>query len=409
MKLANAYISIFLLNRGDTVRGKGFSTQAIHAGDNGDSRTGSLSTPIYQTSTYVFDSVEDGAAKFAGEREGYIYSRLGNPTVNVFEQKMAVLERGESAVAFSSGMAAISAVVMGLVRTGDHVICTRGLYGCTFGFYSMLKEKFGVDFSLVDMSTEGNIAQAIKPNTTLIYIETPINPTMEMVDLAMVSALAKKNGAKVVVDNTFMSPYLQRPIEFGADIVVHSATKYIGGHGDLIAGVAVGPKEVMQQIRMTTQKDIGGILGPNEAFLLNRGLKTLAIRMDRHCSNGEKVAGFLAQHPRIKKVFYPGLPSFAQHELAKRQMDGFGGVISFEVSGGLTEAAAILNRLQMIKIAVSLGDAETLIQHPATMTHSVIPVDHRMEMGITDGLVRLSVGLEDVDDIISDLEYALSY
>jgi methionine-gamma-lyase len=408
MRLASAYIYISLSNRGDTVKGRGFSTKAIHAGDNGDSRTGSLSTPIYQTSTYVFDSVEDGAAKFAGEREGYIYSRLGNPTVHVFEQKMSVLERGESAVAFSSGMAAISAVIMGLVRSGDHVICTRGLYGCTFGLYSMLKEKFGVDFSLIDMSKEENIVQAIQPNTTVFYIETPINPTMEMVDLAMVCELAKKQGAKVVVDNTFMSPYLQRPIEFGVDFVVHSATKYIGGHGDLIAGVAVGPKDIMQQIRMTTQKDIGGILGPNEAFLLNRGLKTLAIRMERHCSNGEKVANYLAQHPRIKKVFYPGLPTFPQYELARRQMDGFGGVISFEVEGGLTEVAAILNRLRMIKIAVSLGDAETLIQHPATMTHSVVPADHRQEMGITDGLVRLSVGLEDVDDIIEDLEFALA-
>ena len=389
------------------MRKKGFSTLAIHAGQNEEPSTGSLTTPIYQTSTYVFDSLEDGAAKFAGEKPGYIYSRLGNPTVTLFEQKMAALENGESAVAFSSGMGAISALIMGLIRNGEHILSSRGLYGCTYGLLTLLKERFGVEYSLIDMREEQKIAEAIQPNTRLFYIETPINPTMEMVDLKKVCQLAKDKGIKVIVDNTFMSPYLQRPLEWGADFVVHSATKYLGGHGDLIAGVAVGPQNIMDQIRKTTLKDIGAILGPNEAFLLNRGLKTLSVRMDRHCDNAKKVAAFLQVHSRVKKVYYPGLPNFEQYELACRQLDDFGGVISFEVEGGTAGVAQVLNRLSMIRIAVSLGDADSLIQHPATMTHAVIPPEVRASMGISDGLIRLSVGIEDVDDIIEDLNNAL--
>ena len=389
------------------MRKKGFSTLAIHAGQNVEPSTGSLTTPIYQTSTYVFDSLEDGAAKFAGEKPGYIYSRLGNPTVTLFEQKMAALENGESAVAFSSGMGAISALIMGLIRNGEHILSSRGLYGCTYGLLTLLKERFGVEYSLIDMREEQKIAEAIQPNTRLFYIETPINPTMEMVDLKKVCQLAKDKGIKVIVDNTFMSPYLQRPLEWGADFVVHSATKYLGGHGDLIAGVAVGPQNIMDQIRKTTLKDIGAILGPNEAFLLNRGLKTLSVRMDRHCDNAKKVAAFLQVHSRVKKVYYPGLPNFEQYELACRQLDDFGGVISFEVEGGTAGVAQVLNRLSMIRIAVSLGDVDSLIQHPATMTHAVIPPEVRASMGISDGLIRLSVGIEDVDDIIEDLNNAL--
>ncbi|RKD22614.1 methionine gamma-lyase [Ammoniphilus oxalaticus] len=386
---------------------KGFSTLAIHAGQIVEPQTGSLTTPIYQTSTFVFDSLEDGAQKFAGEKPGYIYSRLGNPTVALFEQKMAALENGEAALAFSSGMGAISALMIGLIKSGEHILCSRGLYGCAYGLLVMLKERFGVEFSLVDMRDEQQVANAIQPNTRLIYIETPINPTLEMADLRKISKLAKQHNAKLIVDNTFMTPYLQRPLEMGADFVVHSATKYIGGHGDLIAGVAVGSKREMDRLRQTTLKDVGSALGPNEAFLLNRGLKTLSIRMDRHCANALEVAKFLEKHPRVKSVYYPGLATFRQYELGCRQLNDFGGLVSFEIEGGTTQVAEIINQLKMIKIAVSLGDADSLIQHPATMTHAVVPPEVRAAMGISDGLIRLSVGIEDVEDIIDDLNLGL--
>ncbi|MGC5326359.1 methionine gamma-lyase [Brevibacillus sp. SYSU BS000544] len=390
------------------VRPSGLSTTAIHAGTQLDPATGALATPIYQTSTFTFPTIEEGARRFAGEADGFIYSRLGNPTVAVLEQKIAALEKAEAGLAFASGMAAVSAVVMGLVKTGDHILCSKGLYGCTFGFLNMLQEKYNVSYSLCDMSTEEKLAEGIRPNTKVIYVETPINPTMELVDLSLVAKWAKKIGAYTVVDNTFLSPYLQRPIELGCDVVIHSATKYIGGHGDVIAGVAAGPKAIMDEIRMTTQKDIGGILSPFDAYLLIRGLKTLAVRLDRHCENAQKVAEYLERHPRVGRVYYPGLPSFPQHELAKRQMDNFGGLISFELKGGMTEAIQMMNKVELCKRAVSLGDVDSLIQHPASMTHSVVPKEEREKMGITDGLIRLSVGIEDVEDIIYDLEQALS-
>lgn len=390
------------------VRPSGLSTTAIHAGIQLDPVTGALATPIYQTSTFTFPTIEEGARRFAGEADGFIYSRLGNPTVAVLEQKIAALEKTEAGLAFASGMAAVSAVVMGLVKTGDHILCSKGLYGCTFGFLNMLQEKYNVSYSLCDMSTEEKLAEGIRPNTKVIYVETPINPTMELVDLSLVAKWAKKIGAYTVVDNTFLSPYLQRPIEQGCDVVIHSATKYIGGHGDVIAGVAAGPKAIMDEIRMTTQKDIGGILSPFDAYLLIRGLKTLAVRLDRHCENSQKVAEYLERHPRVGRVYYPGLPSFPQHELAKRQMDNFGGLISFELKGGMVEAIQMMNKVELCKRAVSLGDVDSLIQHPASMTHSVVPKEEREKMGITDGLIRLSVGIEDVEDIIYDLEQALS-
>jgi len=389
------------------VREHGLSTKAIHAGSYTDPLTGSLTTPIYQTSTFVFSSVAEGARRFAGEEAGYIYSRLGNPTVAVLEEKVAALEKAEAGLAFASGMAAVSAVLMGLVKTGDHILGSRGLYGCTYGLLHLLKERFQVDSTLCSMTDETTLRRSLKPTTKVIYVETPINPTMELVDLGMVARVAKEFGAKVVVDNTFMSPYLQRPIEHGCDIVIHSATKYIGGHGDVIAGVAVGPKSIMDQIRMTTQKDMGGVLAPFDAYLLIRGLKTLGVRMERHCENGLKVARYLEAHPKVEKVFYPGLPSFPQHQLAKKQMDGFGGVLSFELKGGLEAGIAMMNNVKLCKLAVSLGDVDSLIQHPASMTHAVVPAAVRQSMGITDGLVRLSVGIENVEDIIQDLEMSL--
>jgi methionine-gamma-lyase len=388
-------------------RKQGLSTLAIHEGEE-HCGFGSLATPIYQTSTFVFGSADEGGRRFAGEDPGYIYTRLGNPTVRVLERKVAALEGAEEGLAFATGMAAISAVLLGLLKTGDHIVATRGLYGCTYGLLNLLKERFGVDFTFCGMENEQVLEEAIRPNTRIIYIETPINPTMELADLAMAARVAKRHGAFTVVDNTFMSPYFQRPIEHGCDLVVHSATKYIGGHGDVVAGMAVGPKEVLDRIRMTTQKDIGGTLSPFDAYLLIRGLKTLAIRMERHSANAMEVARFLRNHPAVAKVHYPGLPDFPQHELARRQMDGFGGCLSFELKGGMDAGIRMLNRVRLCKRAVSLGDVDTLIQHPASMTHSVVPPEVRAQMGISDGLIRLSVGIEDLEDILEDLEQALA-
>lgn len=382
-------------------------TTAIHAGHTLDPQTGALATPIYQTSTFVFPDVETGARRFAGEEQGFVYSRLGNPTVSVLEQKVAALEQAEAALAFASGMAAVSAIILSLVRAGDHILCSKGVYGCTYGLLNLLQERFGITYSFCEMKDEESIASFITPRTRVIYVETPINPTMQLVDLQLVAAMAKRTGAYTVVDNTFLSPYLQRPIEHGCDFVIHSATKYIGGHGDVIAGIAVGSKPLIEEIRLTTQKDIGGILSPFDAYLLIRGLKTLAVRLDRHCSNAMEVARFLESHPAVARVYYPGLPSFPQHELAKRQMDGFGGLISFELHGGMGAAIHMMNKVQLCKRAVSLGDVDSLIQHPASMTHSVVPREQREQMGISDGLIRLSVGIEDVEDIIEDLQQAL--
>ncbi|MBO8170566.1 MAG: methionine gamma-lyase [Bacillaceae bacterium] len=386
-----------------------FSSRLIHDGSSPDPVTGAHATPIYQTSTFVFPSAEAGGSRFAGEEDGYIYTRLGNPTTRALEEKMAALEKGDAALAFSSGMAAISAVLINLVKSGDHILCSKTLYGCTYGLLQLLNQKFNVEYSLVDMSDREQIEKAVQPNTRVIYVESPTNPTMELADLEMVAEIAGKQDARVVVDNTFMTPYLQRPLELGADIVVHSATKYIGGHGDVVAGIAVGPQDIIDEIRVTTQKDVGGILGPFEAFLLIRGLKTLAVRMDRHCENAQEVAQYLAGHPRVKNVYYPGLPDFPQHDLARKQMDQFGAVLSFEIEGGLEAGKNVMNHVKMARLAVSLGDVDTLIQHPASMTHSIVPREEREKMGITDGLIRLSVGIEDIRDIIEDLEQALSY
>lgn len=368
---------------------------------------GSLTPPIYQTSTFVFPNAEAGEARFAGEESGYIYTRLGNPTLAIFEEQMAALEGAEAGLAFGSGMGAVSAVIIGLVKSGDHLVCSEGMYGCTFGLISMLKEKFNVDFTLVDMTNLEKVKEAIKPETKLLYIETPINPTIRVVDLKAISSLAKEHNITTVVDNTFLSPYLQRPIELGCDIVLHSATKYIGGHGDVIAGVVCGSKEYITDLKRTSLKDIGAVLSPFDAWLLIRGLKTLPIRMEQHSASALKVAEFLESHEKVTAVYYPGLPSFAQYELAQEQMNGSGGVISFELAGGKKEAQELINRLNMIQIAVSLGDAESLIQHPASMTHACIPKEERERMGIIDSLIRLSVGLEEVEEIINDLKQAL--
>ncbi|MDA1801494.1 MULTISPECIES: methionine gamma-lyase [unclassified Bacillus cereus group] len=380
---------------------KHMETALIHHGYTSEEHKGSLTPPLFQTSTFTFETAQQGEASFAGVDPSYIYSRLGNPTVKLFEERMAVLEGGEEALAFGSGMAAISATLIGFLKAGDHIICSNGLYGCTYGFLEVLEEKFMITHSFCDMETEADIENKIRPNTKLIFVETPINPTMKLIDLKQVIRVAKRNGLLVIVDNTFCSPYLQRPLELGCDAVVHSATKYIGGHGDVVAGVTICKTKALAEKIRPMRKDIGGIMAPFDAWLLLRGLKTLAVRMDRHCDNAEKIVSFLKNHDAVEGVWYP------EGELASRQMKRGGGVISFSIKGEKEETQAFINDLHFITIAVSLGDTETLIQHPATMTHAAIPAELRQEMGIYDNLIRLSVGLESWEDIVSDLEQAL--
>ncbi|MFD1030375.1 methionine gamma-lyase [Metaplanococcus flavidus] len=382
-------------------------TAVIHRGYDSAKHHDSLATPLYQTSTFSFATAEEGEDRFAGNTEGNIYSRLGNPTVRVLEERMADIEYGEGALAFGSGMASVSAILIYLTKANDHVLCSRGIYGCTFGLLEIMEEKYGITHDLVSMVTEEEIEAAIKPETVCIYVETPINPTMELVNLEAVIKVANRHGIRVVVDNTFCSPYLQNPLKMGADFVLHSATKYLNGHGDVIGGILVGKDgQEMQHLRMTVQKDVGGIMSPFDAWLLLRGLKTLHVRMDRHIANAGKVLQFLQQQPEVKKIFYPMDASHPQYDLAQKQMAKGGGLISFELEGGKQEAQKFMNALSLIKIAVSLGDAETLIQHPASMTHAVVPEASRNAMGISDSLLRLSIGLEASDDIIADLTAA---
>lgn len=383
-------------------------TRLIHLPDSqGQSELlGSITPPIFQTSTFVFDSAEQGGRRFAGDERGYIYTRLGNPTTRLLEESLAEIEGAEDGLVFGSGMAAISATLIALVRSGSHVLVSRGIYGCTFGLLQQLNDRFGVTFTLADLGDEDAVRAKVRPETKVIYVETPMNPTMELVDLAACAKVAHEIGAKLVVDNTFATPVLQRPIEHGADIVVHSATKYLGGHGDVILGAMVGTQDFVDEVRMTTQKDIGGIASPFDAWLVLRGMKTLALRIKEHCATGEDIASRLKQHPSVSEVYYPALPDFAQRQLYERQMDGAGGVIGFTIRGGYAGGIALMNELKLCKRAVSLGEVHTLIEHPASMTHSAIPPETRREMGIEDGFVRLAVGLEDVNDIWRDLERA---
>ncbi|WP_335871287.1 methionine gamma-lyase [Bacillus sp. 2205SS5-2] len=387
---------------------RSFETNVIHHGYSSNEHSDSLAPPLYQTSTFTFGSAEQGERRFAGEEEGFIYSRLANPTVRMLEERMALLEKGEKALAFSSGMAAVSAVLIGLTKASDHIVCSQGVYGCTFGLLQMMKNKYDITHDFSSMSSREDIESVIRSNTACIYVETPINPTMKLIDLSLIVEIARERGIPVIVDNTFCSPYLQNPIELGCDLVVHSATKYIGGHGDVIAGIVVGAEDILSKIQGTTQKDIGGIISPFDAWLLLRGLKTLPIRMDRHCENAEKIASFLTSHPLVEKVYYPGDTDSPDYSILKKQMRGAGGLISFELKGDKCTAQQFMNSLSLIKIAVSLGDAETLIQHPASMTHAVVPIEEREKMGISERLLRLSVGLEGWEDIVEDLRLGFS-
>lgn len=386
----------------------GFQSLCCHAGQHADPQTGAHNTPIYQTSTFAFQNVEDGAKKFAGEKEGYIYTRLGNPTQTALEEKMAALEGAEAAIATASGMAAISASVMAVAFAGDHILAHDCLYGCTHSLMEEILPRYGIEVTFADLSDLDNVDKNLQDNTKLVYLETPSNPTLNLVDIEEISKKAHAAGAKVIADNTFMTPYLQNPLALGADMVVHSATKYIGGHGDAIAGVIAGNQEMLADIRMTTLKDFGGIISPFNAWLLLRGLKTLPLRVEKHNQNAMEVAKFLEKHDKVEEVFFPGLESHPQHELAKKQASGFGSMISFELKGGHSAGEKMMNNVNLATLAVSLGDVDTLIQHPASMTHAPVPREERLKAGITDGLVRISIGIEDLDDIIADLDSALA-
>ena len=389
---------------------KGFATRAIHHAYDPQENEGALTPPLHLTSTFAFETAEAGGEMFAGERQGHIYSRISNPTCDLLEQRLATLEGAEAGLALSSGMGAITAVLWTLLSPGDEVIVDKTLYGCTFAYMRHGLAKWGVTITHVDMTDPENLRAAISEQTRVVYFETPANPNMRLVDIAAVSEIAHEAGAQVVVDNTYATPYLTRPIEMGADLVVHSATKYLGGHGDVVAGLVAGTAEQIAEIRLVGMKDMtGAVMAPFNAMLILRGLKTLALRVDRHCASAQIVATHLEAHQAVKTVFFPGLESFAQHDLATRQMSKPGAMIAFEIEGGMAGGIGFMNNLKMIQRAVSLGDAETLIQHPASMTHSTYTPEERAVHGISDGLIRLSVGLEEVEDIIADLDQALPH
>ncbi|MCS6803811.1 MAG: aminotransferase class I/II-fold pyridoxal phosphate-dependent enzyme [Blastocatellia bacterium] len=385
----------------------GDSTMAIHGGRRITDAARALSMPLYLTSTFAFDSAEQGAELFAHRADGYIYSRLGNPTVEATASKIAALEGGQAALLTSSGMAAVSTVLCSLLAPGQQVVAGRVLYGSTLVLLNRMERRCGMSVRHVDATNLDDVRSAVGLMTRVVYIETPDNPLLGIADIAAIAEIAHKVGACLVVDNTFATPCNQRPLALGADLVIHSATKYLGGHGDLIAGVIVGSNELISLIR-DELREKGGICEPFTAWLLQRGLKTLALRMERHNANGLAIAQFLQRHPKVARVFYPGLETSPYHAVARRQMKGFGGVLSFELKGGLTAAIRCVNAVKLCTRAVSLGDAETLIEHPASMTHAAVPPQERLAAGLTDGLVRLAVGIEDVDDIIADLNQALS-
>ncbi len=386
----------------------GFATKAIHGGRQKD-QFGSLCEPIYQTSAFTFETAEQGGRRFAMEEQGYIYTRLGNPTCTSVEEKLRLLEGGEACVSAASGMGAITSAIWSCVEQGDHIIASKTLYGCTFAFLSHGINRYGIEVSFVDIRDPKNIENAMRPNTKLVYLETPANPNLYIADLKAIAEIVhRKTDCILMVDNTFSTPYITRPMEFGADVVVHSATKYLNGHGDVIAGFVIGKKDFIDRVRFVGVKDMtGASLSPFDAFLISRGLKTLEIRMEKHCENAQQIAEFLEKHPAVESILFPGLKSFPQYELAKKQMSLSGAIISFEIKGGIEAGKKLLNSLQLIAISVSLGDAETLIQHPASMTHSTYSPEERQASDIGDGLIRLSVGLENAEDIIADLKQGL--
>ena len=385
----------------------GFNSKLIHAGSFHDV-LGSAVTPIYQTSTFSFESADHGAACFAGESDGYIYTRLGNPNIKELEKAVAELENGFGGIATSSGMAAVNVVYLGLLAAGDHMVSHNAVYGPSRGIMESLYPKFKVESTYVDATDVNNVIDAIRPNTKVLYIETPANPTIGITDIKAMAKIAKEHNLKLVVDNTFCSPYLQKPLDLGADIVLHSMTKFINGHADIVAGMVITKTEADYKLLKPIMMSIGCNMDPHQAWLTRRGLKTLAIRIDRAQENAIKVADYLESHPKVEWVLYPGLQSHPQYELGLEQMDGPGAMISFEVKGGLKGGKTVMDSVKMALLAVSLGGIETLIQHPASMTHSKLSDEKQLEGGITKGLIRLAIGIEDVEDIIADLDQALA-
>lgn len=381
-----------------TSKHPGFATRAIHAGQEPEPATGAVNVPIYASSTYVQQEI--------GKNKGYEYSRVSNPTRDRLETNLAALEGGVAAKVFASGMAAINAVAT-MLKSGDHIVAGHNLYGGTPRLFDQVLVNFGLTFTYVDTSDVDAVESALQKNTRLVFLETPTNPLMELCDLRAISEVSHQHGAEVVVDNTFMSPYFQRPIELGADMVVHSTTKFLNGHSDGLGGAVICTRAKQAEKLAFLQKAAGAIMSPFECFLILRGVKTLAVRMQQHDLNGRKVADYLARHKKVQKVFYPGLRDHPQHKLAKRQMSGFGSMISFE-TGSLAKANKMLRKVSVCSLAESLGGVETLISHPATMTHAAVGAEGRRKIGITDGLVRISVGIEDVDDILGDLDQALA-
>ena len=387
----------------------GFATRQIHSGKEKNS-AGALVTPIYQTSTFEFDSIEQGGNRFAGKEEGYIYTRVGNPSTKQIEMKIADLEEGEACAATASGMGAISATFWSILSSGDEIVASDTLYGCTFSLLNEGVKNLGVTTKFVDFTDVDAVKNAITAKTKIVYLETPCNPTLKIVDIKAIAdiAHATNKNVKVIVDNTFATPYLTKPLTLGADVVVHSATKYLNGHGDVIAGFVVGYNEFITKVKLYGIKFMSGcVLSPFNAFLIARGLKTLDIRMERHCDNAEKLAEFLKGHPAVEKVYYPGLTEFSGHDIAKKQMKRFGGMVSFDAKASKEKAAKALDTLKLVTIAVSLGDAETLVEHAAGMTHSTYTPEELKKSGISEGLIRVSCGLENAEDIIADFKQAL--
>jgi cystathionine gamma-lyase len=377
----------------------GFGTKAIHAGQSPEPRTGAVMVPIFQTSTFAQES--------PGKHTGYEYARTDNPTRTAYQECVAALENGKHALAFSSGLATTDTLLHTL-KAGDHVICADDVYGGTFRLFDKVLTRFGLEFTFMDLSDLAAVEKAVKPNTRMLWIETPTNPTLKIFDIAALASLARSKKILSVVDNTFMSAYFQKPLDLGADAVIHSVTKYMNGHSDVVGGIFITNDTALYDQMKFLQNAVGAIPGPQDCFLVMRGLKTLHVRMKQHAENAIQIARFLEKHPKIERVLYPGLESHPNHALAKKQMSGFGGMISFYLKGGLPESRAALEKFRIFTLAESLGGVESLVEHPAIMTHASVPVENRKKLGIGDNLIRISVGIEDVNDLIADLDQAIS-
>ncbi len=384
---------------------KSFNTLTVHAGEDLTENFGAVSVPIYAASVFAFSDAEEGAAIHNYQKPGYFYGRLGNPTQDALEKAIAALENGESALAFASGMAAVSAAVLTIVKSGDHIVAPDSMYSTTTLFFKHLAEHFSIETSFIDTTDAKNYANAIQPNTKILWIETPSNPLVKITDISTVAKIARENSITSIADNTFATPFNQRPLELGVDLLIHSATKYLGGHSDLTAGLLVGRKDIVEKARLETTKIYGGNIAPQIAWLVLRGIKTLALRMERHNNNASAIANMLSKHSKVRAVFYPGLAAHQNHEIATKQMKGFGGMIAFDV-GGIEAGKTLVNNLKVCMLATSLGGVETVIQHSASMTHATLSPEERLTAGVTDGLIRLSVGIEDAQDLIADLQQA---